>query len=206
MDDDDAVRIPDRWARLRFAIIGQLLAAPARSHGELNRAIRSLAAQTWRHPVTEAPVTFAFSTIEQWFYRARGEQTDPMSVLRRQVRADRGTQPTVNARIAVLLGVQYRDHSGWSYRLHADNLETLIREDPTLGPMPSYATVRRYLKRHGMTRRAALRDTARPGEVRAQPARQDRVVPATRSRPSMPCGTWTSTSPVARSCCPMASG
>ncbi len=65
MDDDESVRIPDRWVRLRFAIIGQLLAVPARGHGELRRAIQSRAAQTWRHRVTGAPVKFAFSTIEK---------------------------------------------------------------------------------------------------------------------------------------------
>jgi putative transposase len=176
MEHEDHVRIPDRWARLRFAIIGHLLASPPARRGDLRRALRALAAQTWRHPVTEAPVQFAFATIEEWFYRARGAQTDPVSVLRRQVRADRGTQPAINRRIAEVLAVQYRAHPGWSYQLHADNLGTCVRQDATLGPMPSYATVRRYLKAHGLTRRRVIRDAACPGAVRAQQAREHREV------------------------------
>ena len=41
---------PDRWARLRFAIIGHLLAAPP-PRGELRAALEALAAKTWTHPV-----------------------------------------------------------------------------------------------------------------------------------------------------------
>ena len=41
----------DRWARLRFSIIGPLMAAPAEP-GQLNGAFIVLAAKTWRHPVS----------------------------------------------------------------------------------------------------------------------------------------------------------
>jgi hypothetical protein len=41
----------DRWARLRFAIIGPLLAAPP-AKGELQTALRELSARTWQHPVS----------------------------------------------------------------------------------------------------------------------------------------------------------
>jgi len=37
-----------RWARLRFSIIGPLLAAPP-EHGELAAKIAELAAQSYRH-------------------------------------------------------------------------------------------------------------------------------------------------------------
>ena len=63
MPDDTSSR-HDRWARLRFAIIGPLLAAPPR-RGQRDAALRALAAQTWRHPLTEQPVGFGFSTIER---------------------------------------------------------------------------------------------------------------------------------------------
>lgn len=37
------------WARLRFSIVGPLLAAPP-APGELQQALIGLSANTWRHP------------------------------------------------------------------------------------------------------------------------------------------------------------
>ena len=55
----------ERWANLRFSIVGALLAAPP-SRGELRVALEALAQRKWRHPITGAWVIFAFSTIERW--------------------------------------------------------------------------------------------------------------------------------------------
>ena len=57
------LRVHERWARLRFSIIGQLLAAPP-IKGELKAEIEALAARTWQHPITAKPVRFGASTIE----------------------------------------------------------------------------------------------------------------------------------------------
>ena len=65
-------RVHERWAHLRFSVIGQLLAAPP-DKGELKAAIEALAARIWRHPTTGEPVRFGFSTIERWYYRALDE-------------------------------------------------------------------------------------------------------------------------------------
>ena len=51
MNDFEADAGRDGWARLRFAIVGPLLAAPP-APGELYRALRALSATTWRHPRT----------------------------------------------------------------------------------------------------------------------------------------------------------
>ncbi len=59
-------RVHERWAHLRFSVVGQLLAAPP-GKGELKTAIERLAARTWRHPTTGEPVRFGFSTIERWY-------------------------------------------------------------------------------------------------------------------------------------------
>ncbi len=59
-------RVHERWARLRFSIIGALLAAPP-AKGELSAALRQLAAREWRHPSTGAPVRFSVSTLERWY-------------------------------------------------------------------------------------------------------------------------------------------
>ena len=60
----------DRWARLRFVIIGPLLAAPPPA-GELHNALRALAAKTWRHPTSGLDTTFGLSSLQRWYYAAR---------------------------------------------------------------------------------------------------------------------------------------
>jgi hypothetical protein len=56
-------RVHERWAHFRFSVIGQLLAAPL-PKGELAGALAELAAHIWRHPTTDEPIRFGFSTIE----------------------------------------------------------------------------------------------------------------------------------------------
>ena len=85
MTTEGGSRIHERWAQLRFSVIGQLLAAPP-AKGELRAALEQLAAREWHHPSTGAPVRFGVSTLERWLYRARNEQHDPVSVLRRKRR------------------------------------------------------------------------------------------------------------------------
>jgi len=53
-------RVHERWARLRFSVIGQLLAAPP-IKGTLRSEIEKLAAREWRHPSTGEPVRFGAS-------------------------------------------------------------------------------------------------------------------------------------------------
>ena len=44
----------------------------------------------------------------------------------------------------------------WSAQLHHDNLVALAETRPELRPVPSYATVRRFLAAHGLTRRRPM--------------------------------------------------
>jgi hypothetical protein len=62
---EDGLAQRDRWARLRFAIIGPLLAAPPAA-GELRGHLNALAAKTWRHPFTGLEIRFGVSTLERW--------------------------------------------------------------------------------------------------------------------------------------------
>jgi len=163
--DDDGRSRHARWAHLRFSIIGPLLAAPP-PRGELTEEIAKLATKWWTHPVTGKPKRFGFSTIETWLYKARGDRTDPVAVLRRRVRKDCGRQRRMTQRQRDALAAQYRRHRRWSYQLHADNLGALCAQDKTLGRAPSYATVRRYMKTHGLLRMKVKRGT--PGAERAQ--------------------------------------
>jgi transposase InsO family protein len=146
--DDTPVRV--RWARLRFQIIGALLASPPED-GELHRRLAELAARMWTHPTTGEAVRFSFKTIERWFYAARGA-ADPIAVLARKVPAHAGTHPRVSVPLAEAIGRQYREHPRWTFQLHYDNLKALAQEDPRLGSLPCYATVRRYMRQQGLLR------------------------------------------------------
>ena len=55
-----------KWAELRFAVVGALVAAPPKA-GALQAALSTLCAQHWTHPISGQPVRFAFSTIERWY-------------------------------------------------------------------------------------------------------------------------------------------
>ena len=142
----------DRWARLRFAIIGPLLAAPPSSPGELRETLKGLAKKSWTHPVTGHRVHFSFATLERWYYAARKAQ-DPVAVLRRRKRSDAGRSRRLPAGLVPMIKAQYQAHPSWTVQLHYDNLAVQVAEEAALGPLPSYGTFRRYLKAQGYHRR-----------------------------------------------------
>lgn len=160
------------WARFRFSVVGSLLSSPP-ARGELNAALRALAEKTWTHPVTAREVRFSAGTIERWFYRAR-QNDDPLQVLRRAVRKDRGKISLAPALAQRLLG-QYEDHPHWTYQLHYDNLAEIVRTEPGLGSLRSYCTVRRYMQAHGLLRKRRP-PKQRPGELRAERRREQREI------------------------------
>jgi len=162
------------WARFRFSVVGSLLSSPP-DRGALKTAIRSLAGKTWCHPVTGRDVRFSAVTIERWYYLARRGGDDPVTVLRRAVRKDRG-KVSLAPGLAQRLILQYRDHSHWSYQLHYDNLVALVKVDPTLGQLGSYSTVKRYMQAHGLVPKPRFQPHRRPGELRAEERRQTREI------------------------------
>ena len=66
------------------------------------------------------------------------------------------------------LRVQHKEHPGWSYQLHADNLAALAKAHPELGIAPSYPTVRRFMKSQGMFPRKRLSRRDTEGAARAE--------------------------------------
>jgi transposase InsO family protein len=141
--------VHERWARLRFSVIGQLLAAPPRT-GELRAALRELSQRTWAHPITGKPVRFGVSTLERWLYLARRTPRDPVGVLRRKVRKDLGSHQSVNAAVQLALRQQYERYKSWSVYLHYLNLKALAEMRPDLGAVPCYSSVRRFFKAQGL--------------------------------------------------------
>jgi hypothetical protein len=95
-NDDHAPSARVRWARLRFQILGPLMAAPA-DDGELKARIEALAARPWRHPTTGETIRFSFKTLERWWYVARGAD-DPLAALARKVPSHAGTHRTLSLR------------------------------------------------------------------------------------------------------------
>jgi transposase InsO family protein len=162
------------WARFRFSVVGSLLSSPP-ARGELKVAIRALAAKTWTHPVNGREVRFSAVTIERWYYKARREKDDPVGVLRRAVRKDCG-KVSLAPRLAERLFLQYHGHEQWSYQLHYDNLAAVVKAEPSLGAIPSYCTIRRYMRAAGMVRKPRSAPKGRPGEARAAQRREEREV------------------------------
>ena len=159
-----------RWARLRFSIIGPLLASPP-APGELAERLRKLSDTTWRHPRTGEPMHYAAKTIETMYYDVRNE-ADPFTALARKVPKHAGTHPSVSEQLAKRIAEQYDAHRGWTYQLHYDNLVVAVKQDVAQGKpprdaaeLPSYATVRRYMKAHGMFRNRKRRGKGSVEEV-----------------------------------------
>ncbi len=159
MVNDDLTSIHEKWARFRFAVVSPLLAAPP-GKGELRAELTRLSGKRFVHPVTREPVVLGFSTIERWYYEARRAR-DPLKVLRKKVRRDRGSLPSLTAEHRRALREQYREHADWTVQLHFDNLTALAEEDAALLPLPSYSSVGRFMKQAGLHRlpRTKGRDT-----------------------------------------------
>jgi transposase InsO family protein len=164
----------ERWARFRFSVIGGLLASPPEG-GALQAALRDLAAQTYQHPLQPGHVVqLGFSTLERWFYLARGAP-DPLAALGRKLRADCGRAWALSPEFATVLAAQYQRHPRWTVQLHYDNLAALAKTRPELGALPSYQTVRRAMQARGWVRR---REPTQPtaGQQRAALRRETREV------------------------------
>lgn len=154
MDDHHRADLARRRALLRFAVIGDLLAAPP-PKGRLAATLDTLARKIWTG-VDGAPICFARSTIEQWYYAARSA-ADPVRALTAAARSDRGSYRAINSVLLDALEQQYRRYPEWTAKLHADNLGAYVRRHHPQRPPPSYTTVRRTLRRQGWTRQPKAR-------------------------------------------------
>lgn len=156
----------------RHAVIGPLLAAPP-ERGQLAAELDKLAAKEWVHPVTGEKVRLGRSTIEAWYYAAKGERRDPLAVLRTKPRGDIGKSRVIDDTVATVLVAQYDRYPYWSYRLQADNLAAILKKLVPPLPVPSYPTVRRFLKGRG------LRPKPKPKDADRETAQEERAAAAT---------------------------
>ncbi len=175
MTDKREPTLQEKWAHLRFSVVGPLLAAPP-AWGELHAELERLAQKEWRHPLTGEPVTYGMSTIERWYYGAKSAGADPVGVLRKKVRKDHGQHPAVPEAQRQLLRSQYAEHKSWSYQLHFDNLRAQVTADKQLGPLPSYSTVRRFMLAAGLTKRSRTASKETAGALQAERRLEQREV------------------------------
>jgi putative transposase len=173
-DTKEAQTPQARWAQFRFSIIGPLLSAPPEP-GELQEALKALAKKEWRHPMTGMPICFGVSTLERWFYSAK-KTLDPVNALRTKRRADATYSRKISADLKRVIQSQYREHPGWSYQLHLDNLAARIKEIPSLGPIPAYSTFHRYMKSNGFHKRRVVKQRHTLGAQIAQERLDNREV------------------------------
>jgi putative transposase len=152
--EDTPARV--RWARLRFSIIGPLLASPAEA-GDLAARLDEIAALTYAHPSTGRRVRFARSTIERWYYAAKNEPRDPLRALERKVHGRAGLHVSIGPKLAEVIRAQHAAHPRWTCQLHVDNLKAQARVDPSIGPVPSRMTLSRYRQSQGLVRSKAKR-------------------------------------------------
>jgi len=120
-------------------------------------------------------VRFEFSTIESWFYAAR-RSPDPVDALRKKVRCDKGSQPKVTLEQREFLRGQYEDHPSWTVQLHYDNLVAAAVVHSDLGPVSSYASIRRFMGKAGLRRRKKVKGAKTAGERAARVRLETREV------------------------------
>ena len=149
------------WAYFRHAVIGPLLASPPAT-GDLRCALKDLACRVWTHPVTGENVSFSFSTLERWYYKAVSNLQNPVDGLGRKRRVDAGRPRAMTVELRQALATQYSAHKSWTVERHYKNLIALAVTNPELGKVPCYKTVSRYMKKQGLEKRRRItrRDTA----------------------------------------------
>ena len=173
MSENDIPR-PERWGRFKFSVIGGLLASPPEG-GELQEALEQLALRTYQHPLHPGQsIQFGFSTIESWFYKAKGAQ-DPLAALRRKRRRDAGVSQALSPEFLAALEAQYLQDPRWTVQLHYDNLAVQGKRNPQWGTLACYQTVRRAMRDRGWVRRKAPRHPTE-GQTRAALRLEEREV------------------------------
>jgi hypothetical protein len=104
--DKTSPKTLQNWAVFRFSVVGGLLARPPEK-GELQKELGLLAERIWHHPITNQQVKFGVSTIERWYYRARGAM-DPVQAMARKIRSDAGHNSAMPASQLSELDRQYK--------------------------------------------------------------------------------------------------
>ena len=154
-------------AAFRFGVIGRLLADPP-LHGDLVRRLKDVCSRPWPHPITKDPWLISLRSVERWYYAATKSAATPIESLVPKGRPSDGHGYEMKPALRELLADQFARHKNWAYQLHADNLVAAAKADPNLGAVPSYSTIKRYMKSVGLYRRKGWRPSNTAGQVAAE--------------------------------------
>lgn len=150
LNNKEFMRHKEIWGSFRLSVVGGLLASPP-PHGMLKSSLEALSKKSWKHPITGDNEKFSFSTIEEWYYKAKGARHSPVKALERKLRTDGGIFRSISESVRQAIIAQHKDHPGWSHQLHYDNLKVVARKSDW-NEFPSYASVRRYRTAKGLLR------------------------------------------------------
>ena len=152
MADNKQKSLHLKWAYFRHSVVSPLLSSPP-DRGELQKELAKLAEKIWKHPISGEETYFKFSTIEEWYYRIRREKNDPISVLARKERLDKGTRRAISTEAAALIKRQYSEYPWWTVQLHAKNVASGLSSDDSKSLIPSYSSVLRYMRAENLRKR-----------------------------------------------------
>jgi hypothetical protein len=148
-----------------------------------------LSERHWLRRNTGLPVRFGMSTIERWSYKDKKAQ-DPVSILSRQRREDAGLARVFSAQVVMQIHASYQENPFWSVQLQYDNLRACAELESSLGKLPSYSSLKRYLRANSMLKNA--------GRAPIAPAPENRRLVSMRWRSEVTrrsmctgCSTWT---------------
>ncbi|MBF0547714.1 MAG: hypothetical protein HQM08_24960 [Candidatus Riflebacteria bacterium] len=91
--------------------------------------MKALSEKSWNHPITGKSVSFSFSTIEEWYYQAKGTQCSPVNALKWKLREDMGIFRAISDAIKKAINKLHQTHPGWSHKWHYDNLLVIATQD-----------------------------------------------------------------------------
>ena len=200
MNDPEEESGRDRWARLRFAIVGPVLAAPP-ARGALRATLGRLAAQSWRHPSTRAPVTLRVPHDRAVVLRRA--QCDARSGRRAPAPPAQGRRPAARRCPRGCSWLLQRPVSGApELELSAPPRQSrrADRRGPDARPAAVVHDAAPVHDGAGVASRAAPADAGHAGRHgRRAPARSSSRCAASRRSTCTGCGIWTSTTARARS-------
>ncbi len=150
-------------ARFRAEIIGHLARADL-AWGELGSAFEELSQKRFRPPGSKISRTYGASTLERWYYAYKD---GGLAALRPKERADRGHGRALTDQMRELICDIRRDHPTASVPLI---LDTLVRQGRLDADAVSPSTVRRLLRRRGLTRQTGLDAHNSPQRLRWEAA------------------------------------
>ncbi len=92
---------------------------------------------------------------------------DPIEILRVKRRSDASQSRVLSLEVKNAIKNQYREHPGWSYQLHRDNLAVIAKQFSPPVEKISYSTLYRYMIAQGLRKKRVVKQKNTAGAVMA---------------------------------------